>query len=52
MNGSKTEKKIEVTALYAINALKMADKNKKIADIVSSNILPIVVLKIFKLRHS
>ena len=41
----KQKKKIEVTTRYAIKALKMGDKNKKIADIVSSNILPIVVLK-------
>ena len=40
------KKKNEVKTRYAINALKMAGKkNIQIADIVSSNILPIVVLK-------
>ena len=49
MNASK-KKKIEVTTRYMINALKMADKNIQIADIVSSNILPIVVLKNFEIE--
>ena len=42
------KKKNEVTTSYRINALKMADKNMQIADIVSSSILPIVVLKRFE----
>ena len=50
INASKKEKKNEVTTRYTINALKMADKNIQIADIVSSNILPIVVLKIFEIE--
>ena len=48
MNASKKEQKIEVTTRYMKNALKMADKNIQIADIVSSNILPIVVLNSFE----
>ena len=42
-------KKIEILTRYTINVLKMADKNTQIADIVSFNILPIVVLKCFEI---
>ena len=50
MNASKREKKIEVTTRCTINALKMGDKNIQIADIGTSNILPVVVLKSFEIE--
>ena len=43
-------KKIEFTTRYMINALKMVDKNIQVAHIVSSNILPIVILKRFEIE--